>query len=85
MLFEVIGDIWVVERNPYIQDDLLNNPQRLHALIEALRHRLQAIEARRQNNEKVAELLKAANLALSNFENEFKEIDQCRIYIGKKS
>lgn len=78
MLFEVIGDIWVVERNPYIQDDLLNNPQRLHALIEALRHRLQAIEARRQNNEKVAELLKAANLALSNFENEFKEIESLR-------
>ena len=23
MLFEVLGDIWVVERNPYLQDDLL--------------------------------------------------------------
>jgi hypothetical protein len=26
MLFEVLGDIWVVERNPYLQDDLLDNP-----------------------------------------------------------
>ncbi len=26
MLYEVLGDIWVVERNPYLQDDLLTNP-----------------------------------------------------------
>mgnify|MGYP000409472269 FL=1 len=25
MLFEVLGDIWVVKRNPYVQDDLLEN------------------------------------------------------------
>ena len=27
MLYEVLGDIWVVQRNPYLQDDLLDNPQ----------------------------------------------------------
>ena len=26
MLYEVLGDIWVVRRNPYLQDDLLENP-----------------------------------------------------------
>ena len=26
MLYEVLGDIWVDERNPYLQDDLLDNP-----------------------------------------------------------
>ena len=26
MLYEVLGDIWVVRRNPYLQDDLLPNP-----------------------------------------------------------
>ena len=26
MLYEVLGDIWVVARNPYLQDDLLQNP-----------------------------------------------------------
>ena len=25
MLFEVLGDLWVVTRNPFIQDDLLEN------------------------------------------------------------
>ena len=24
MLYEVLGDIWVVQRNPYLQDDLLD-------------------------------------------------------------
>ena len=32
MLFEVLGDLWVVTRNPYIQDDLLDNPKRLESL-----------------------------------------------------
>ena len=29
MLFEVLGDMWVVSRNPYLQDDLLENRNRL--------------------------------------------------------
>src|SRR5512144_1939274 len=48
MLYEVLGDIWVVRRNPYLQDDLLDNPKRRAALIEALHHRLGEIEKRRQ-------------------------------------
>ena len=50
MLFEVLGDIWVVRRNPYLQDDLLDNPKRRQMLVEALRHRLHAIEVRRQGS-----------------------------------
>ena len=38
MLYEVIGDIWVVQRNPYLEDDLLDNPKRRRLLIEALHH-----------------------------------------------
>jgi FAD/FMN-containing dehydrogenase/Fe-S oxidoreductase len=47
MLYEVLGDIWVVQRNPYLQDDLLDNPKRRLALTEAMRHRLHDIERRR--------------------------------------
>src|SRR5512132_819226 len=46
MLFEVLGDIWVVDRNPYLQDDLLDNPKRQGLLVEAMRHRLREIEKR---------------------------------------
>src|SRR6201996_7400754 len=47
MLYEVLGDIWVVSRNPYLQDDLLDNPKRRAALVEALHHRLTEIDKRR--------------------------------------
>ena len=51
MLYEVLGDIWVVSRNPYLQDDLLGNRKRREALVGALHHRLNAIDDRRQDNE----------------------------------
>ena len=44
MLYEVLGDIWVVQRNPYLQDDMLDNPRRRRLLIEALQHRLGEVE-----------------------------------------
>src|SRR3954453_15313317 len=47
MLYEVLGDIWVVQRNPYLQDDLLDNPRRRKMLIDALHHRLHEVEKRR--------------------------------------
>ncbi len=47
MLYEVLGDIWVVSRNPYLQDDLLEDPKRRAALIDALHHRLGEIDKRR--------------------------------------
>ena len=67
MLYEVLGDIWVVQRNPYLQDDLLENDKRRSALIGALRHRLHAIEERRQNNEDVKRLLELAYRAVDEF------------------
>ena len=47
MLYEVLGDIWVVRRNPYLQDDLLDNPKRRQGLIDALHHRLAEVDKRR--------------------------------------
>ncbi len=71
MLFEVLGDIWVVMRNPYLQDDLLANPKRLAALVQALHHRIRAIEARRQDNALVTHILEAAGRAVADFEADF--------------
>ncbi|MFM6992127.1 MAG: DUF3683 domain-containing protein, partial [Rhodoferax sp.] len=33
MLYEVLGDIWVVQRNPYLEDDLIDNPKRRRLLV----------------------------------------------------
>ncbi|MFW7341078.1 FAD/FMN-binding oxidoreductase [Pollutimonas sp. H1-120] len=83
MLFEVLGDIWVVRRNPYLHDDLLDNPKRQHLLIQALNHRLNEIDQRRDSNAaerdtKVARLLGAARTAVAAFEHEFVQTRDLR-------
>ena len=78
MLFEVLGDLWVVNRNPYLQDDLLENPKRLKMLIQAMLHRVRAIEDRSFGNMKVAQLTTAALSAINSFESEFKKIKKLR-------
>ncbi len=47
MLYEVLGDMWVVQRNPYLQDDLLDNPGRRKLLVDALQHRMAEVHKRR--------------------------------------
>ncbi|MDB5811336.1 MAG: putative FAD-linked oxidoreductase [Betaproteobacteria bacterium] len=75
MLYEVLGDIWVIQRNPYLQDDLLGNRKRRALLVAALRHRLHEITVRRQNpNDQVTRLLQAANGAVDAFEQEFDAV-----------
>jgi len=78
MLFEVLGDLWVVSRNPYLQDDLLDNPKRRKALIDALYHRIKAIDERNVNgnsigNEKVQKLVVAATKAVEKFAEDFRQ------------
>ena len=73
MLFEVLGDMWVVERNPYLQDDLIDNVERRDALIQALNHRLAQFEKRLNDNQDAARLLGAARGAVDRFSNCFGE------------
>ncbi|MBW8329280.1 MAG: DUF3683 domain-containing protein [Thiobacillus sp.] len=84
MLFEVLGDIWVVRRNPYLEDDLLDNPRRRQMLVEALRHRLHEIEVRRQGNELVGQLLEAAGRAVREFEAWFSDTASLRARILRR-
>jgi FAD/FMN-containing dehydrogenase/Fe-S oxidoreductase len=83
MLYEVLGDIWVVRRNPYLEDDLLANSGRRAALVGALRHRLTEIEKRRSGNDAVAALLDAAHRAVASFERWFDETESLRKKVKK--
>ncbi len=79
MLYEVLGDIWVVQRNPYLQDDLLSNRRRRGLLVEAMRHRLREIEGRRLNDDpRVSRLIDAAGRAVDVFETDFDEMASTR-------
>ena len=84
MLYEVLGDIWVVQRNPYLQDDLLQTPKRRQQLVEALRHRLSEVQKRRvpaddvTRDAWVGELLEAARAAVERFAAGFDEMARLR-------
>ncbi len=84
MLYEVLGDIWAVQRNPYLEDDLIHNPKRRAALIEAMHHRLQEVEKRRtpQDDPKrdghVGELLEASRRAVDGFAAQFRAVYELR-------
>ncbi|MDO9089627.1 MAG: DUF3683 domain-containing protein, partial [Burkholderiaceae bacterium] len=77
MLYEVLGDIWVVQRNPYLQDDLLDNPRRRRQLVDALRHRLGEVQRRRtpqddtERDALVGELLAESHRAVDRFDATF--------------
>ncbi|KAF1029967.1 MAG: putative FAD-linked oxidoreductase [Burkholderia plantarii] len=91
MLYEVLGDIWVVRRNPYLQDDLLDNPKRRQMLVDALNHRLGEIDKRRQADltehrdeagreraTRVEMLTVAAHRAVDEFAREFEQMAELR-------
>ncbi len=92
MLYEVLGDVWVVRRNPYLQDDLLDNPSRREALIDAMIHRLNEVERRRvfaegdetlepeirQRKQHVGTLIELARKAVEDFAAEFRLMQDLR-------
>src|SRR3569623_992902 len=73
MLCEVLGDMWVVTRNPYIQDDLLENPQRLASLTATLHQRLDQIVARADANSHALQLVERTRAAVQAFEAWYPE------------
>lgn len=84
MLFEVLGDMWVVTRNPYIQDDLIENPKRRDALVQALNHRLKQVEKRLNGNEVAAQLLSSIRDAVHTFADWFPQQVMLRSKVRKK-
>ena len=86
MLFEVLGDIWAVQRNPYLEDDLLDNRKRRKALLEALHHRLRQLNKRNKDDEsehpdrtrRVKLLIDAAQQAVNAFQTHFERTRELR-------
>lgn len=84
MLFEVLGDIWVVRRNPYLQDDLLADRKRRQQLTQALCHRLEQIEKRADDNQQALELLEAARATVKDFDDWLNWLMEQRSKIRRK-
>ncbi|MBF0628941.1 MAG: DUF3683 domain-containing protein [Magnetococcales bacterium] len=67
MLFEILGDLWVVSRNPFLQEDLLEHPKRLTALLESMSQRIQLIVDRAKGNPLVFQLVEKLREAVHAF------------------
>ncbi|WP_428623122.1 DUF3683 domain-containing protein [Sedimenticola sp.] len=83
MLYEVLGDMWVVVRNPYLQDDLLMDTARRGALIDALKHRLDQFESRTNGNADAIRLLDAARVAVEKFSACFQHNQDLRRRVSR--
>ncbi len=78
MLYEVLGEIWVVQRNPYLEADLLEHPARRAQILDGMQRRLREIEARRGENDKVEALLASARAAVTAFAQAFEATRELR-------
>lgn len=84
MIYEILGDIWVARRNPYLQDDLLDNPKRRGQLIDALQHRIRECQKRRQpqqdlqRDEMVGELIGLTRKSIDDFADSLHATQELR-------
>lgn len=85
MLFEILGDIWAVRRNPYLIDDLLAHPKRKDALVKEMYHRLNEVRKRKDDQHtQVPILLQAAERAIQSFDDGFAKIKNQRAKIIRR-
>ncbi len=78
MLLEMLGDMWIVKRNPYIQDDLLNNEKRLQSLIATLQERIERIRSRAAGNPLTLELIDIVAQSVNDFASGFPPCKRLR-------
>ncbi len=86
MLFEVLGDMWVISRNPFIEDDLVENTKRWESLRHALHHRLDQVKQRAHDsgNDMALELEAHARQAVEEFEKNLLNTQAKRKKIKKR-
>jgi FAD/FMN-containing dehydrogenase/NAD-dependent dihydropyrimidine dehydrogenase PreA subunit len=84
MLFEVLGDLWVVWRNPYIQDDVIADRGRRRSWMRTLIERLDGIIARAGGNQRAIALAHQARAAVADFERGLKRTRQRRAQVLRR-
>ncbi|MDH3354879.1 MAG: DUF3683 domain-containing protein [Chromatiales bacterium] len=84
MLFEVLGDMWAIQRNPFIQDDLIEHAKRWQSLAHALHHRLDQIVQRAEGNGDAIALADAGRQAVNQFETWILSVKEQRKRVKRR-
>jgi FAD/FMN-containing dehydrogenase/Fe-S oxidoreductase len=72
LIFETIGDMFIIDRNPYVLEDFLENSRKLRQLRILHKRRLDTVEASARGNQVVLELVNRCRRANKQF---FDELD----------
>jgi FAD/FMN-containing dehydrogenase/Fe-S oxidoreductase len=72
LLFEIYGDIFIIDRNPYIANDFLEKPAKLNALKKLHKRRLKTIEAATTNEHGEMEVFRKTKALVRDF---FKRLE----------
>ncbi len=78
MLFEILGDVWVISRNPFLRNELLRDKRRLNRMRGLHEDRLNLIESRAAGNATVFGLIDQARRMLTGFYRWFAEQPKLR-------
>jgi FAD/FMN-containing dehydrogenase/Fe-S oxidoreductase len=84
MLYEILGEIWAIERNPYLENELLVRPRARAEMLAGMRRRLAEIEARRSSSARVERLLALAAQAVQRFEEGFATTRELRARVMRR-
>ncbi|MDQ6973450.1 MAG: DUF3683 domain-containing protein, partial [Mariprofundaceae bacterium] len=67
MLFDILGDVWVIERNVFLKNDLLDNGKRLKKMSKRHQARLQRIMDGAQGNQRATKVAACTERMLEDF------------------
>ncbi|MDX8405159.1 MAG: DUF3683 domain-containing protein [Mariprofundus sp.] len=67
MLFEILGDLWIVERNSFLRNDLLDSPKRRKTMYRRHYDRLKRIQAGAEGNPRAMKVASCTSRLLDNF------------------
>jgi len=73
MLFEILGDVWVIERNVFLKNDLLKHPKRLKKMRQRHQERLQRITSGAADNPRALKVEACTERMLNEFYAWFDE------------
>ncbi|MDX8397366.1 MAG: DUF3683 domain-containing protein [Mariprofundaceae bacterium] len=85
MLFEILGDVWVIERNIFLKNDLFKHPKRLKKMRKRHQERMQRITSGAKDNARAQKVMACTERMLDNFYAWFelepkKRIDAKRMF-----
>lgn len=73
MLFEILGDVWVISRNPFLKNDLLKDRKRLKKIFDLHQDRLHRIQAGASDNPRASKVAACIERMLGDFYNWFEQ------------